>query len=531
LLRSLEDALPWFVPVPGGLRRSPREVVETERRRLEEERRAREREAALVDWLAAGASGEPPDGAAPILDELRRLAIRGAEGASKRAVRIARRIACPEPDDLLERLETVGLVPPHLDPGPLRLGVPVEFPDDLASGDLPDAFDGDRLDLTRLPTIALDDPDTVEVDDALSWEEIDGGVLLHVHIADVAARIPRGTPLDVEAARRARTVYEPDRRIPMLPPEAVAACSLEEGEVRPALTGTFRVTREGAILSREFRETLVRVDRRCGYDEAGPETLGPMADVARALRVRRVAEGAVCLDLPDAKIAVEDGIPRLKIRRPGNPADVVVAEAAVLYNRVVADRLAEAGAAAVFRRQAAHEESLPGPDDPLRILRARRMLPPAEASLEPARHHGVAADRYLTATSPIRRYVDLIHQRQLAAILAGLPPPHDRESLAAALDDLRERERTARTIEAERHAYWMGRLLEAHVGEVLDVLVSRKMPAGRIGVWSPDLLRELTLRLPKSHPRVAEGDPFRVRVVRVRPRRGSIHLEPDREAP
>jgi exoribonuclease-2 len=524
-IRSLEGALPWFTPVAGAVRRNPRERVVAEERRRENERRAREAESALIAWLETPVSGEAPDGSGPMLDELRDLALRGSENAPKRAVRISRKAGCPEPDDLLERLEDAGLLPLHVDPGPLRWRVPTAFPEGLDESLGPLAAEGDRVDLTGLFTIALDDPETVEVDDALSWEETGDGILLHVHIADAAARVPRGSPLDEEAARRGRTVYEPDRRIPMFPPSVVPELSLDEGVVRPAVTGTFDVAADGEVRSATFRETRVRVDRRAGYDAAGPDLLGLATDAARALRARRVAEGAVCLDLPDAKLVVDDGVPRVKIRRPTTPGDLVVAEAAVLYNRTVADLLAEAGAAGIFRSQAALETPLPAEDDPLRVLRARRALPPADAAVVPVRHHGIAADRYVTVTSPIRRFADLVHQRQLTALLREEPPVYTSAEVEGVLETLREREHAVRMVEGERHSYWLGRFLEGRVGEDLDTIVSRTMAAGRVGVWFDEILRELTLRMPKGRPAPREGEPLRVRVVKVRPRRGSIHLE------
>jgi exoribonuclease II len=527
LVRSLEGALPWFTPTAGGLTRNARAVVTTAQLRRENEQRAREAEGALISWLENDPTGDAPDGCEPMLEELRRLALAGTENAPKRAIRITRKIGCPEPDDLLEKLEEAGLLPRHVDPGPRRWRVRTGFPADLdlTLESAPDGTESGRVDLTDLFTIALDDPETVEVDDALSWEEADEGILLHVHIADVAARISRGSPLDDEAVRRGRTVYEPDRRIPMMPPSVVPHLSLEENVVRPALTGTFHVAPDGEVRSALFRETLVRVDRRSGYDAAGPDLLGPLTDAGRALRARRVADGAICLDLPDAKFVIVDGVPGLKIRRPSTPGDLVVSEAAVLYNSAVADVLAGHGAAGIFRSQGALETTLPGPDDPLRILKARRSLPPADAALDPARHHGIAADRYVMATSPIRRHVDLIHQRQLTAILRDEEPAYGRGDVQEILVAIRECEHAARMVEGERNSYWLGRLLEARVGEELETIVSRTMPGGRVGVWFEEILRELTLRLPRGHPPTPEGAPLRVKIVKVRPRRGSIHLE------
>ncbi len=80
-------------------------------------------------------------------------------------------------------------------------------------------------------------------------------------------------------------------------------------------------------------------------------------------------------------------------------------------------------------------------------------------------------------------------------------------------------------VEGDRNSYWLGRLLEARTGEELDTIVSRTMAGGRVGVWVEEILRELTLRLPRGHPPPPEGAPLRVKIVKVRPRRGSTHLE------
>ena len=521
-LRGLDGELPYFGAEAGEVVRANAQEIDAERAVREADRREKEAEAALFDWFTAGV-GASPDGSGDWLAEMRAFALGGPADATERAIRLARRIGCPESDDLLERFEDTGLLPLHIDVGPRRHGVPVEFSEEVVAARSEPVPPEGREDLTGLFTVAIDDPATFEVDDALSWEIGAQTDRLWIHIADVAAAIPLGSPLDVEARRRALTIYQPDRTIPMFPPSVAVALSLAEGEVRPAITAALTLSKGGEVLEATLARTLVRVDRRAGYDE--PAVLGESPAIAEALRATRLADGAIALDLPEAKPAFDDkGRPYLKVRSPVGPADLLVSEAAVLFNRMVADRVAEEGIPAVFRHQERCPGPLPGPDDPLQILIARRMLPPAETSAEPRRHHGVAADRYLMATSPIRRYVDLVHHRQLGAWLDDAPPPYDRAAIDALVEELAARERAARFVQSERTGYWLARLIETRTGATLDGLVSRVLANGRIGVWIPDLMRELTLRLPREWPRVRERDPIRARVERVRPRRGSVRL-------
>ncbi len=128
---------------------------------------------------------------------------------------------------------------------PDRYRVPCRWPAEvrqqteaLAGGGLARALnDPDRTDLTGLRVFSIDEPFTRDVDDALSVEFHDDHTLLGVHIADAAALVPPGTPIDRAAAERGSTVYFPEGKLPMIPQElSEHSASLQQGAARPALT-------------------------------------------------------------------------------------------------------------------------------------------------------------------------------------------------------------------------------------------------------------------------------------------------------
>jgi exoribonuclease-2 len=336
--------------------------------------------------------------------------------------------------------------------------------------------------------------------------------------------------VDLEARRRAVTVYLPDLRVPMVPPELTAArISLESGADRAALTAEIRVGAGGAPEAVRIYRSLVKVDRRCGYAEAAealPAPLRPLEEMARSFRAARIAAGARVLEVPSLHLRVEGGVPVLEERAVTGLGDLAVGEAAVAFNGAAGAALREAGAAAVWRVQDPPRGVLPDRADPLFSLRARRLFAPVRFSLVPGPHAGIGAPFYLQATSPIRRYTDLLHQRQIAAILSGGAPPHDAAAVREMVDGLYRQERLVRAAEADREDYWIAAWLEARRGEVFDAVVSRPVQRGRGHAWIPRMLLERPFRWPKEGPAAPpEGASIRLRPARLSRHRGRAEFE------
>jgi exoribonuclease-2 len=530
------EGAPFLRIEKGRLVAASEEEVRAERERAAAARRAEEAEGALAAALAAKVPGPVPADAAPALEVLLEWALGPPETPPPG---IAKRLGIGDVYEAIERIDAAGWLPADAIPSLSRRGIPREFSRKVraaaaAAVEAPDPAAGAREDLRAVPAYAVDDPETSEVDDALSLLRGPGGEpRLLVHIADAASALPPESPLDREARRRAVTVYLPETKVPMIPPDLVAArLSLEAGEDRPALSMEIRVRPDGTPEAVRAFRSLVRIGRRLDYDEtrepAGlPAGIRPLLDLARAMRAARAAAGARILEVPAAHLRVRDGTPVLLLRGIGGAGDVLIGEAMVAHNRLAADLLRGARAPALWRTQEPPRGDHPPRDDPLFAVRARRLFSPVRVALEPGRHEGLAVDAYLQATSPLRRYSDLVHQRQLAAVAAGEAPPHGAQEVAELAGELFRQERLVRQAEAEREDHWMAVLLEARRGEVFEGFVSRAPLRGRGQAWIPSLLSDLPFLWPKERPDApAEGAPIRLRPGRLARHRGRAELAP-----
>ena len=485
---------------------------------------------AFVDWWRGIHPVPHEPGTAERLATLTRLALEGERCAdSGPARRLARKLGLRDPDEVLEALEQRGVLPKHVNEVPHRRELPSHF--SAAAGQEVEAWVAARPapegeDLRALPTIAVDDPGTHEVDDALStWREEDGRRWVAVHIARPADLVRPGDALDREARRRATSVYFPGESLPMLPPALGAALlSLEQGEDRPALSLICPIEPDGLPGPGRFTRSVVRVDHQVTYTEtgAGAELLEALLPVAEALHARRVAAGAHLVQLPQLKVRLDPdtGEPRPTLSPTDEPAQLVVSELMVLYNERAALALGAAGLPALFRAQPSPVAPRDlDPWDPLFPAVARRGLPPTSIQITPGPHRTMGVEAYLQATSPLRRYGDLLAQRQLLALLAGAPAPHEPEEVEALREALPPLERRARQAEEDRVRYLLYRWLELHAHEELPGVLVRA--DRRATVYLPAIDRELPAQLEGA---LEVGDRVQAAVERVAPRRRDVML-------
>ncbi|MGH7966102.1 MAG: RNB domain-containing ribonuclease, partial [Candidatus Binatia bacterium] len=155
----------------------------------------------------------------------------------------------------------------------LRYQIPTRFPAEVlqAAADTPEfiADSQDYTDLTSLFTFTIDDAETTEVDDALSFSEEAGSVQVGIHITDAGFFVPPGGVIDKSALHRGTTVYLPRGKLPMLPPVlSEDRASLVADTLRPTLSFFATVDATGCLQTEKICRGLMRVGRRLSYTEA-----------------------------------------------------------------------------------------------------------------------------------------------------------------------------------------------------------------------------------------------------------------------
>ena len=388
------------------------------------------------------------------------------------------------------------------------------------------ADDPTRTDLRGLLSFTIDGSDAKDFDDAVSLERLENGLWrLGVHIADVGHYVPQGSALDREAYLRGTSVYFPGRVLPMLPEQlSNGVCSLRPDEDKFTMSALMDIDEAGSVVHTSLLRTITRSNARLVYDDvnrlfdgdaaqrermAGLEdTLLAMRELARRIRQRRQAQGAIDFDTDEPKFILDEaGEPVEIAKRARGEAELMIEDFMLTANEAVA-RFAKARGVPLLYR--VHEKPDPEKLDTLkdfldgigvdtRGLRhnaqpgdiravlertretpefsvvstlALRSMQKARYDVSPLGHYGLAMADYCHFTSPIRRYPDLVVSRALTAVLTGGRPALHGDALADAAMRSSDCERAA--VEAERLAdkLMMARFMHGHVGELFDGIVS-----------------------------------------------------------
>lgn len=456
------------------------------------------------------------------------------------------------------------------------------------------ADDPTRTDLRGLLSFTIDGSDAKDFDDAVSLERLENGLWrLGVHIADVGHYVPQGSALDREAYLRGTSVYFPGRVLPMLPEQlSNGVCSLRPDEDKFTMSALMDIDEAGSVVHTSLLRTITRSNARLVYDDvnrlfdgdaaqrermAGLEdTLLAMRELARRIRQRRQAQGAIDFDTDEPKFILDEaGEPVEIAKRARGEAELMIEDFMLTANEAVA-RFAKARGVPLLYR--VHEKPDPEKLDTLKdfldgigvdtrglrhnaqpgdiraVLERTRETPEfsvvstlALRSMQKARydvsalgHYGLAMADYCHFTSPIRRYPDLVVSRALTAVLTGGRPALHGDALADAAMRSSDCERAA--VEAERLAdkLMMARFMHGHVGELFDGIVSGVSEWGlyvalsngaegflhvrTMDDWFDFDERRMTLRGERTGCVFSLGQPLCVRVESVELESSSIDL-------
>jgi exoribonuclease-2 len=370
-----------------------------------------------------------------------------------------------------------------------RFEVPIDFPEKvlaiaerLVSSGPTVSGAASRKDLTHLPLMTIDGQGTLDFDDALSIEEKDDAFRLGVHIVDVGHFIQKGDVVDREALLRGSSIYMPDQKISMLPPAlAEGLCSLKAGELRPAISIMINLSPVADIMDYEIFPSLIKVERQLTYYDvniyaAENRNMLILRDIAEKFRKKRLDSGAVQITVPEINVWVNENrdVNISKINRE-SPGRMLVSEIMIMANWLMAKYLRERNVPAIFRSQPEPRERLYKNDAGTLFQNwmQRRLLSRFILSSKPDWHSGLGLDAYVTATSPIRKYSDLVTQRQARALL-GLEEAYTAGEIDEIIQLLELPMSYVGRFQFTRHRYWLLKYLEKQIGQKEEAIVLHK---------------------------------------------------------
>ncbi len=449
------------------------------------------------------------------------------------------------PQAAFQLLVDLGVWSPHENLFLRRSQIPVEFPSKVLEVtqqrlDFPPPDpDSERLDLTHLKVYTIDDQSTSEIDDGVSWEHLaDGRERLWVHIADPTRWVVPEDELDLEARRRGTTMYLPTGMCPMFPVAlATGPMSLVQGKICCALSFGVILSERGAIEEYSIYTSLIKPTYRLTYEdvdemlelgvEAEPE-IEAISNWAKRRQTWRVAQGAISINLPESTIKVKDDEITIEVLNDSSSRQLV-AEMMILAGEVAGRYGMAHNLALPFRGQPQpelppDEELLMLPAGPVRACAMRRCMPRSEMSITPARHAGLGLEMYTQATSPIRRYSDLLTHFQLKAHLRGDIPPFSAEQLRDVMQSVTASAQEISLVERQTNRYWALEYLRRYPQQVWQVTVLMWLREdSRLALI---LIEDLGLQLPMSCKRsINLGEQIFVKVAHADPRQDVIQFQ------
>ncbi|WP_069885555.1 RNB domain-containing ribonuclease [Streptomyces luteocolor] len=455
-----------------------------------------------------------------------------------------------------------------------RLDVPDAFPADVLA-EAERAAAAPRLpshDATDIPFFTIDPPTSVDLDQAMHLSRrADGqGFRVRYAIADVAAYVTPGGPLDAEAHRRVTTLYFPDEKVPLHPTAlSEGAASLLPDQTCPAVLWTIDLDADGRPEHTDVRRALVRSRAKLDYDGVqravddgtAEDAVALLRDIGTLREQLETDRGGISLDVPEQEIVERDGTYELVYRAP-LPADGWNAQISLLTGMAAADLMigsgtgilrtlptAPDGAVGRLRRTA----TALGIDWPHHVPYARlvRSLDPRTSHhaaflqecttlLRGAGYtafsggrvpelttHAAVAAPYAHCTAPLRRLVDRYSGEICLAACAGEEPP---EWVLAALDalpkEMADGTRRGNTVERECVDIVEAALLKDRVGEFFDAVVvdvkEGEPDVGTVQLADPAIVA----RIKGGTSRLPLGERLRVRLTQADPGTAKVQFAP-----
>ena len=335
----------------------------------------------------------------------------------------------------------------------------------------------------EVPTFTIDAKKTRDYDDAFSvMEWSSGGLVIAVHITDLSDFVYPQDALFKEAEARISSVYSLEESIPMIPDELSSdTFSLKAGEDRKVLSFMFQLSANGNWNLLEVVPRVIRVQKNLSYEEADHlieekrDFWGLLDKFCQRSLEQRLENGALNLSRKEFDFDISD--PKdIKITAldRNSAANRIIEELAISVNCETGRIFQEADFPGIYRTQSSYEiikEVAEGTKLSMENIR----IEPARLSTIPGKHAGLGCDVYMQATSPIRRFVDLVTQQNLKLLINQQEPVFSEEDMMRWSEEISLRQRKYSRAEREIIKFWKLKYLQQHLGDNFEAKVRKKL--------------------------------------------------------
>ena len=341
-----------------------------------------------------------------------------------------------------------------------------------------------RKDLTNIDVITIDESSTMDIDDGLSIQSTEDGYMVGIHITDVTSIFSEKSSIDNEAQNRLSSFYAPEITIPMLPERISQNIgSLIPGVIRPAMSLLINFHKDFIIKNWEIVLSNIKSHKKLNYQEVDnildhkivngdSDKLKILYEISKNLHTDRMKSGGIEFNRPEIKFEFNKDQIYMKTIPKLTPSRRMVSELMILFNTLLAEMCSNNNIPTIYRSsvELKNETLVDTSVDALRnyflLSKVRSVAPSTTCSP----HFLLGVDKYIQVTSPLRRYGDLLLQRQISHFLENGVPLYDKTFLDRFINDSLGKIRDITRAESDRKLHWACYVLSRRIHEIFSCI-------------------------------------------------------------